>query len=88
MATDSGDQDELQEQAAEDSGSLNINRDDDIKAESQDSDEADDDEEEGEEEEPRLKYARMTKHLAPVYKNGDMTSVFLVAGDKMVFSFG
>ncbi|KAL9127193.1 MAG: hypothetical protein Q9217_003880 [Psora testacea] len=44
-------------------------------------------EEEEEEEEPRLKYESLTKHLKPVYKNGDATSTFLVAGDKMhVFS--
>ena len=41
-------------------------------------------EEEEEEEEPRLKYASLTKHLKPVYRNGDATSTFLVAGDKMV----
>lgn len=40
--------------------------------------------EEEEEEEPRLKYASLTNHLKPVYRNGDATSTFLVAGDKMV----
>ena len=40
--------------------------------------------EEDEDEEPRLKYASLTKHLKPVYRNGDATSAFLVAGDKMV----
>ena len=40
--------------------------------------------EEEEDEEPRLKYASLTKHLTPVYRNGDATSTFLVAGDKMV----
>lgn len=44
----------------------------------------DDDDEDDEDEEPRLKYARLTQHLAPVYRNGDATSAFLVAGDKMV----
>lgn len=54
------------------------------------SDDRDDDEEEEEEEsddedeEPRLKYAYLTKHLGSVYRNGDATSTFLVAGDKMV----
>jgi hypothetical protein len=38
----------------------------------------------GEEDEPKLKYARLTSHLGPVYRNGDATSTFLVAGDKMV----
>ncbi|RAL01661.1 CLH domain-containing protein [Aspergillus ibericus CBS 121593] len=41
-----------------------------------------DDEEE--EEEPRLKYAYLTKHLGAVYRNGDATSSFLAAGDKMI----
>ncbi|KAL8999645.1 MAG: hypothetical protein Q9169_001605 [Polycauliona sp. 2 TL-2023] len=41
-------------------------------------------EEEEEDEEPRLKYASLTKHLKPVYRNGDATSAFLVGGDKMV----
>lgn len=49
-----------------------------------DEDDEDDEEEEEEDEEPRLKYARLTQHLAPVYRNGDATSSFLVAGDKMV----
>ncbi|KAK5625629.1 hypothetical protein RRF57_001345 [Xylaria bambusicola] len=44
----------------------------------------DEDEEEEEDDEPRLKYARLTKHLGPVYRNGDSTSAFLVAGDKMI----
>lgn len=49
--------------------------------------EEDSDEEEtsdDEDEEPRLKYAYLTKHLGSVYRNGDATSSFLVAGDKMV----
>lgn len=50
-----------------------------------DSDESEEvDEENDEDEEPKLKYARMTGHLGPVYRNGDATSAFLVAGDKMV----
>ncbi|KHJ34291.1 putative vacuolar assembly protein [Erysiphe necator] len=46
------------------------------------SDQEDDDTDE-EEDEPRLKYARMTTQLGPVYRNGDATSAFVVAGDKM-----
>ena len=46
--------------------------------------EASEEEEEEDDEEPRLKYASLTKHLRPVYRNGDATSAFLVAGDKMV----
>ena len=53
--------------------------------EESDQDEEDDEEEE-EDEEPRLEYASMTKKLTPVYRNGDATSTFLVAGDKMVSS--
>lgn len=49
----------------------------------------DDDDEEDEDdadEEPKLKYSRLTSSLGPVYRNGDATSSFLVAGDKMVWS--
>lgn len=42
------------------------------------------DSEDDEDDEPRLNYARMTQNLASVYRNGDATSAFLVAGDKMV----
>lgn len=45
---------------------------------------ADTDEDEEEEEEPRLKYTKLTGNLASVYRNGDDTSKFIVAGDKMV----
>jgi hypothetical protein len=45
---------------------------------------AEDEDDEGEDEEPKLKYARLTSHLVPVYRNGDATSCFVVAGDKMV----
>lgn len=46
--------------------------------------EEDEEESDEEEEEPRLKYSYLTKHLGSVYRNGDATSTFLVAGDKMV----
>lgn len=49
-------------------------------------DEEDDEEEDDDDEEPKLKYARLTQHLNGVYRNGDATSAFLVAGDKMVSS--
>ncbi|KZF24720.1 WD domain-containing protein [Xylona heveae TC161] len=42
------------------------------------------DEEEEDDDEPVLKYARVTGHLASIYRNGDATSTFLVAGDKMI----
>ena len=51
-----------------------------------DSEEEEDDSEEEEDEEPKLKYARLTQHLGPVYRNGDATSTFIVAGDKTVGS--
>jgi len=46
-------------------------------------DEDEDEDDEDEDDEPKLKYARLTGHLGAVYKNGDATSTFLVAGDKM-----
>ncbi|KAJ5887964.1 hypothetical protein N7495_008005 [Penicillium taxi] len=47
--------------------------------------ETDEDEESDEEdEEPHLKYAYLTKHLGSVYRNGDATSTFLVAANKMI----
>ncbi|KAE8358247.1 hypothetical protein BDV27DRAFT_71736 [Aspergillus caelatus] len=50
-------------------------------SEEEDEEEAEDDEDE---EEPHLKYAYLTKHLGAVYRNGDATSSFLAAGDKMI----
>jgi len=50
----------------------------------QDSDSDDDDDDV--EEEPKLKYSRLTRDLGPVYRNGDATATFMVAGDKMVRS--
>lgn len=50
-----------------------------------DEDEEDEDEDEEEDEdEPKLKNARMTGYMTQLYRNGDATSSFLVAGDKMV----
>ncbi|KAL8965682.1 MAG: hypothetical protein Q9183_003734 [Haloplaca sp. 2 TL-2023] len=51
---------------------------------SEDDEDDEEEEEEEEEEEPRLKYAALTKHMKPVYRNGDATSAFIVGGDKMV----
>ncbi|EXJ85749.1 hypothetical protein A1O1_06117 [Capronia coronata CBS 617.96] len=51
--------------------------------EGEEGEEGDEEEEEEEEEEPRLKYATLTRNLGPLYRNGDATSTFLVAGDKM-----
>lgn len=50
------------------------------------SDAGDVEEEDEEDEEPRLKYTYLTKHLGSVYRNGDATSCFVSAGDKMVGS--
>ncbi|CAH0026301.1 unnamed protein product [Clonostachys rhizophaga] len=47
-------------------------------------DDEEDDEDSDEDEEPELKYTPLTQHLAGVYRNGDATSAFLVAGDKMI----
>lgn len=49
-----------------------------------DDDEDDDEGSDDEDEEPRLKYARLTTNLGGLYRNGDATSAFLVAGDKMI----
>ncbi|KAH0565528.1 hypothetical protein GP486_001082 [Trichoglossum hirsutum] len=43
-----------------------------------------DDDEEEDDDEPRLKYVRLTGHLGGVYRNGDATSTFTVAGDRMI----
>ena len=51
----------------------------------QDSDEEEEEEDEDADEEPKLKYNRLTSSLGPIYRNGDATSTFLVAGDKMVW---
>ncbi|KAI9847305.1 MAG: Vacuolar protein sorting-associated protein 41 [Sclerophora amabilis] len=50
-------------------------------SEGEDEDDTDDDDEE--DDEPILKYAKLTGSLGRVYRNGDATSAFLVAGDKM-----
>lgn len=57
---------------------------DEDESETGEEDEDEEDEEDDDDEEPKLKYARMTGHLTQVYRNGDATSCFLVAGDKMV----
>jgi hypothetical protein len=50
-----------------------------------DDDDDGDEEEEDADEEPKLKYTRLTSNLGSVYRNGDATSSFMVAGDKMVW---
>lgn len=51
-------------------------------ADADDSEEEEDDTDD-EDDEPKLKYARLTQHLNSVYR-ADMTSAFIVAGDKMI----
>ncbi|KAI9929049.1 hypothetical protein ASPWEDRAFT_49288 [Aspergillus wentii DTO 134E9] len=58
------------------------NHEDDDEEEGDEYEEEEEDEDE-EDEEPHLKYAYLTKHLGSVYRNGDATSSFLTAGDKM-----
>ncbi|KAI1478720.1 hypothetical protein F4774DRAFT_150918 [Daldinia eschscholtzii] len=77
--------------ASEDDSEANINENDGAEDEEDGEDDDDDegeyedeDEDEEEDEEPKLKYARLTQHMGAVYKNGDATSTFLVAGDKMI----
>lgn len=68
-------------QKAQDDRNHPTQREDDDDHEGSDGEE---DEEDEDDEEPQLKYAYLTKHLGSVYRNGDATSCFLSAGDKMV----
>jgi hypothetical protein len=78
MAEDPGDQGDTTSSKDDiPSAGESIATDDDDGEEEEESEDEDDDE-------PKLKYARLTSHLGPVYRNGDATSTFLVAGDKMV----
>ncbi|XMA13796.1 hypothetical protein WAI453_006587 [Rhynchosporium graminicola] len=65
-------------------GDTNERKEEDTVEESEEETDDGDEDEDEEEDEPKLKYARMTSHLAPVYRNGDATSAFLVGGDKMI----
>jgi len=76
MAEDPGDQGDIPS-----AGESIATDDDDGEEEGEESEEESEDEDD---DEPKLKYARLTSHLGPVYRNGDATSTFLVAGDKMV----
>ncbi|KAM3530351.1 hypothetical protein NHJ13051_001389 [Beauveria bassiana] len=71
-----------QDNAQDDEEDANDEDDDDDVEEDGDDEEEEDDEDE--DEEPSLKLSRLTSHLNPVYRNGDATSAFLVAGDKMI----
>lgn len=54
------------------------------KVKEEDNDDEEEEEEDDGEDEPRLNYTSLTKYLRTLYRNGDATSAFLVAGDKMV----
>jgi vacuolar protein sorting-associated protein 41 len=84
MAAESGEQEETHDQSMDESVSHETEDVEGEDAEDGDSD-TEEEEEDEEDEEPKLKYARMTAHLGPLYRNGDATSAFLVAGDKMVY---
>ena len=87
MSTESEEQEETRDQSVEESVSHETEAVEGEDAEDGNSnveEEEEEEEEDEEDEEPKLKYARMTAHLAPLYRNGDATSTFLVAGDKMV----
>jgi len=83
MAEDSEDQGDTrsanEEEPSQDE-TTTVDDDDEEEVEESEGEESEDEEED----EPKLKYARLTSHLGPVYRNGDATSTFLVAGDKMV----
>lgn len=83
LGTDgTGDQDDDGHQLSSD-GRMEQNRK--VKEEDADEDGGEDEEDEDDEEdEPRLNYTSLTKYLRTLYRNGDATSAFLVAGDKMV----
>lgn len=83
MLEESGEQ--KRDAAAEETEDEDNEEEDDENEDEDDQDEDDDEEEdEDEDEEPSLKISRLTPHLNSVYRNGDATSAFLVAGDKMV----
>lgn len=46
--------------------------------------EVESDDDDDEDAEPRFKYANLTSHLGPVFRNGDSASASLVSGDKLV----
>jgi hypothetical protein len=83
MAEESDNQDEISKGKEKESSQDEDETQDDTES-AADSETEDDEDDEEDDDEPKLKYARLTGHLGPVYRNGDATSAFLVAGDKMV----
>lgn len=69
-------------QRADDDHGSSTQREDVVKRDEED--EENESEDDNDDEEPQLKYAYLTKHLGSLYRNGDATSAFLTAGDKMV----
>ncbi|KAI1744859.1 hypothetical protein F4680DRAFT_443338 [Xylaria scruposa] len=86
VGTEEAQKDDNEEEEAEEEEEGEGDDDDDEEEEEGEKEDDDDEEEDDEEDddEPRLKYARLTQHLGTVYRNGDSTSAFLVAGDKMI----
>ena len=84
VADDDNEDDSQDNDAKGDAESESGDEDEDGEDDDESEGEEEEEEEEDEDEEPRLKYARLTQHLGPVYRNGDATSSFLVAGDKMI----
>jgi hypothetical protein len=76
-----------QKQSKAGAGDQEEDEEDDEEDENEDDEDEEEDDSDEEDEEPRLKYARLTQHLGPVYRNGDATSSFLVASDKMVCAY-
>jgi hypothetical protein len=55
-----------------------------VEDEDEDESDSEDEDNDGQNDEPKLKYTRLTPSLGAVYRSGDSTSSFMVAGDKMV----
>ncbi|KFA62023.1 hypothetical protein S40285_02146, partial [Stachybotrys chlorohalonatus IBT 40285] len=68
----------------EDGGGEEEDEDEEDDEDDEEDDEDDDDDDDDDDDEPRLKYTRLTQHLGSVYRNGDATSTFFVASDKMI----
>ncbi|XWW92556.1 hypothetical protein V2A60_000481 [Cordyceps javanica] len=87
-AVPSSKQGKADEEEVEDENESENDDDDDNDEEDEDEDadeeDDDDDDDDDEDDEPSLKISRLTPHLNAVYRNGDATSAFLVAGDKMI----
>lgn len=71
-------------EGGDDDGESDEDEDDGEEDEDEEDEEEEDDDDDDDDEEPYLKYTQLTQHLRGVYRNGDATSAFLVAGDKMI----